>query len=290
MMRVRFKPRPLAVAALAVLLTLVGIVLASNFIGGEKKIERRIERLHTLDDPRFHHELGVLLGELEMVAKQRSMRRVDVLGEAGVGKSRLVNEFIDAATPRAAVIRAACLPYGEGITFWPVVELIRGLAGIDVREDPADARAKLEATVDDRDVAARLGSLLGLVDEPFPLGELFWAVRRLVEHVGALRPFVFVIDGLHWAEPTLLELLDHLSSNVSDSSVLLVTMARPDDESWAAAVGPRQCWDNRFSGADWLSRLRQTATDHVGLICSRADHGPWPLGCPPPASPSANAN
>ena len=62
MMRVRFKPRPLAVAALAVLLTLVGIVLALNFIGGEKKIERRIERLHTLDDPRFHQELGVLLG------------------------------------------------------------------------------------------------------------------------------------------------------------------------------------------------------------------------------------
>ena len=62
MKRVRFKPRPLAIAGLAVLLTLVGIVLALNFIGGEKKIERRIERLHTLDDPRFHQELGVLLG------------------------------------------------------------------------------------------------------------------------------------------------------------------------------------------------------------------------------------
>lgn len=62
MKRVRFKPRPLAIAGLAVLLTLVGIVLALNFIGGEKKIERRIERLHTLDDPRFHQELGLLLG------------------------------------------------------------------------------------------------------------------------------------------------------------------------------------------------------------------------------------
>ncbi len=195
-----------------------GVRPAVPMIGRQAELARLLEMLGHVEDPNG----------------RPGLHRVNVRGEAGSGKSRLVNEFLYETGRRGVVVRTMCLPYGDGITFWPILELIGELSGVDTDDEPSEALAKINAVTDDPAVTARLASLMGLVDEPFPLSEIFWAVRRLIEHVSRTRPFVLTIDGLHWAEPTFLELLDSLQTSVAVGRSLLVTMARPDtlaDES-----------------------------------------------------------
>src|SRR5207237_6524787 len=129
----------------------------------------------------------------------------------------------------------------KGITFWPLVELVRDAAGI-VEDDPPDAaRAKLEGLVSDGAVVERVSAAVGLSDAQFPVEELFWGARKLVCALARERPLVVVFDDVHWAEPTFLDLVEHLRESIHDSPVLLVCPARPDvlerREGWAD--GPR---------------------------------------------------
>jgi class 3 adenylate cyclase/tetratricopeptide (TPR) repeat protein len=158
---------------------------------------------------------------------ERRWQRVAVVGEAGAGKSRLVNELLDAVTDDALVLRGGCLSYGEGITFWPIAEIVRNATGISTGDDRAVAIRAIHDASPGPEVAVRLEALLGLDNRTVPVPELFWAVRRLLEHHAAQRPLVVVVDGLHWGEPTLRELLDDLVRNSSDVPALLVTMERP---------------------------------------------------------------
>ena len=115
-----------------------------------------------------------------------------------------------------------CPSYGEGITFWPVVELIQAASGASRASTGEIARAAIAALLPDGDPAIeRLWSIGGLTDRQFPVPELVWAVRRLIGHLAETQPLIVVIDGLHWAEPTLLELLDDLVQNLRDAPVLL---------------------------------------------------------------------
>jgi class 3 adenylate cyclase/tetratricopeptide (TPR) repeat protein len=177
-------------------------------------------------------ELAHLVEAFEHVASSSSFRRIDIVGDVGLGKSRLVHELLDQVGGRAITLRGTCLSYGEGITFWPVAEIIQAAAGTSAGDEPALARAAIGQLAGDPFVADRLGSILGLVDEPYPVGELFFAVRRMLEALAHHTPVVLVVDGLHWAEPTLLDLLDSLSEHLSESPLLLLTMRRPD------GVGP----------------------------------------------------
>ena len=113
--------------------------------------------------------------------EDRSLRTVTIVGDAGVGKSRLTREFLASVADEAYVVRGRCLPYGRGITFWPLVEIVRSAAEIDDDDPPERARAKLRGLVGDEDVVERLASVTGLGDPAFPLAETFWAVQRLVE-------------------------------------------------------------------------------------------------------------
>ena len=153
-----------------------------------------------------------------------------MIGDAGVGKSRLTTEFLARAGERATVLSGRCLPYGDGVTFWPIAEAIRAHAGILDEDDAAEAREKLGALSDDagEGVADRLASAIGQTSDPFPMEELFWALRRLLERLATDRPVVLVIEDVHWAEETLLDLIDHLLDSIDDAPVLLLCPTRPE--------------------------------------------------------------
>ena len=165
-------------------------------------------------------------------------RRVDLVGDAGTGKSRLLHELTDLVGDDARIVRGTCPSYGEGITFWPVIELVRDAAGLSADDDLATTRAALERICPEPRVLDRIEGLLGLRDGEAPLAELFWAVRRLVEHLATAAPLILVVDGLHQAQPTLFELLDELVGLGDDTPLLLVTMGRtrPPESDGAGGV------------------------------------------------------
>jgi DNA-binding SARP family transcriptional activator len=148
-----------------------------------------------------------------------------ILGPAGIGKSRLAHELASSLDADARVLTGHCLPYGEGITFWPLAEIVRQLAG----ESPHDGLVQLLATEDDAEVLAdRIAGAIGAVERASASEETFLAVRRLLEVVARERPLVVVLEDVHWAEPTLLDLVEHVVDWTRDAPVLLLCLARPE--------------------------------------------------------------
>jgi class 3 adenylate cyclase/tetratricopeptide (TPR) repeat protein len=180
-----------------------------------------------LDTPMVgrHQELEIIRERFQHAVQDRRAQLVTVLGHAGAGKSRLIYEFLSETVGRAMALRGRCLPYGEGITFWPLSEVVRQVAGIAGEDSPDDARAKLESLLEPA-VYARIASAVGLASQTFPLEETFWGARKFVEALARERPLVVVIDDIHWAESTLLDLIEHLLDTVHDAPVLLLCSAR----------------------------------------------------------------
>ena len=173
-------------------------------------------------------ELGLLTTAYREVCDGSVTRLVTVLGDAGAGKSRLLSEFVGGLPQRTRVLHGRCLPYGDGITFWP----LRGMLGeaADIREDdtPEAARSKLLATLGDAEVADRLASAVGLSASSFQLHELNWAARKFLEGLAARSPVVALIDDIHWAEPAFLDLLEHVLEASKAAPILLLATARHD--------------------------------------------------------------
>ncbi|HET7082687.1 MAG TPA: adenylate/guanylate cyclase domain-containing protein [Candidatus Limnocylindria bacterium] len=155
-------------------------------------------------------------------------RMATVIADAGVGKSRLIQEFTAPMQEGATVLHGRCLPYGQGITFWPLVEAAREAGAIEPDDSPSDAIAKLGAVTGDPEITARLAAAIGLSSDSFPVEEIFWAARRFLEVMGQDRPVVVVIDDIHWAEATFLELILNLLETVEGASVLLLCTSRHD--------------------------------------------------------------
>ena len=155
-----------------------------------------------------------------------------ILGAAGVGKSRLVNEFLATAAASARVIYGRCLSYGDGITFWPLAEAFKGAAGIADQEPPDQALAKLRALYGEDPeaaaLAAQVAGLVGLAPATAPPEEAFRAVRRAFEALAVERPLVVVFDDLHWAQPAFLDLIDQLADWARDAPILLTCIARQE--------------------------------------------------------------
>ena len=182
-----------------------------------------------LDAPLVDRERELLLLETAFAHAVRSpaCQLFTVCGEAGIGKSRLVAELVKTLGDEATVLAGQCLAYGEGITYWPVVEIVRSAAGIG--DDTAGARERIAALVPGPDaeaVADRLAGLLGLGPQP-DADEIAWALRRLLEGLAAVRPVVVVVDDLQDAEPTLLDLLEGLADRSRGAPILLAGIARP---------------------------------------------------------------
>ncbi|HEX6868502.1 MAG TPA: adenylate/guanylate cyclase domain-containing protein, partial [Candidatus Limnocylindrales bacterium] len=194
----------------------------------------RAGRERRLDRPMIgrSRELAMLREAFDGIVAERRCRLVTLLGTAGVGKSRLIAEFVEVSAPAATVLRGRCLSYGEGVTYWPIAEIIRAAAGILESETPADARSKLLALVGDADdaeiVTARVASAIGLSSDVAPQDEVFWGIRRLLEQIAGDRPLIVVIEDIHWAEPTLLDLIEHIADRSRDTAILLVCPARPE--------------------------------------------------------------
>jgi DNA-binding SARP family transcriptional activator/class 3 adenylate cyclase/tetratricopeptide (TPR) repeat protein len=167
----------------------------------------------------------------EQAVGDRSCQLFTILGAAGVGKSRLVQEFVSHIPADALVARGRCLPYGEGITYWPVLEAVRDAARLDDAASSEDNLKQLAALLDGEEgavAARRLGEVLGLVEQTSSAEETFRAVRTFVEALARRRPLVLVFDDIHWGEATFLDLVDHVSDWVRAAPVLLVCMARPE--------------------------------------------------------------
>ena len=186
-------------------------------------------------------ELGILRAAFERAVVEERCVLVTVLGSAGVGKSRLVHEFLNEARTTATVLRGRCLPYGQGITWYAVAELLRSAVGLDEVAAPSlvldRLREHLAGVGEVEAILVPLAQPLGMASEPAPVEELFWAIRRYLERVATTGPVVVVLDDLQWAEPALLDLIEHLADWVHGVPLVLLAMARPELLDVRAAWG-----------------------------------------------------
>jgi class 3 adenylate cyclase/tetratricopeptide (TPR) repeat protein len=195
-------------------------------------------RTRTHDSPFIGREidLAILKGIFDKTVAAGSVQLVTVVGEPGLGKSRLVSElfaYIDARPELTIWRQGRCLPYGEGITFWALGEILKAHTGILESDPPDVAEAKLEKvlpTGTEREwFRQRLLPLLGI--EASSLAEreeLFTAWRRFLEQVAEERPTVLVFEDLHWADEAMLAFLEHLADLAEGVPLLLVGTARPE--------------------------------------------------------------
>ncbi len=168
------------------------------------------------------NELAQLRATFERAARERALHLFTVLGSAGIGKTRLAQELVSLVGDSATVLTGRCLPYGEGITFWPLNEMVRQAA-------PDGAIADLLAGEEGAElVAERVAAAIGLGEVAGSVGETFWAVRRLFEALARTRPLLLVVEDIHWAEQTLLALLEYLAGWTGESPILLLCLARPE--------------------------------------------------------------
>jgi class 3 adenylate cyclase/tetratricopeptide (TPR) repeat protein len=174
-------------------------------------------------------ELELLLSELEAVRASGRCRVATVLAQAGVGKSRLVGEVIARAAPGARALRGRCLSYGRGITFWPLVDVVQDAAGVQGDDPPEVVRRRVWELLgpDGTAAAERVAAAVGLSDAEYPVEEIFWGARKLLETVAAERPLVLVLEDLHWAELTFLDFVDHLRTS-AEAPILVICGARPE--------------------------------------------------------------
>ncbi|HZD81185.1 MAG TPA: adenylate/guanylate cyclase domain-containing protein [Actinomycetota bacterium] len=178
-------------------------------------------------------QLAKLRQAFEEVAEERVCHLFTILGPPGVGKSRLLQEALGQVGEGWIVLRGRCLSYGEGITYWPLAEIVRDAIGPDGSPERGDPTAAIADLVTDDpsgdEVAVRVSQLVGgSIDVAAPPEELGWAVRRFLEAMARARPLAVVLEDLHWAEPQLLDLVDQVADLSRDAPILLACLARPD--------------------------------------------------------------
>jgi class 3 adenylate cyclase/tetratricopeptide (TPR) repeat protein len=197
---------------------------------------REVTRTHTTPLVGRDLERSLLNGAFERAAQQRSCQLVTLVGEPGVGKSRLCAELLRQVDATPELVRwrqGRCLPYGDGIAFWALGEIVKAECGILESDTPGQAATKLERAVveDDADrswVLARLAPLVGAPAEPAAQQESFAAWRGFFERLAAERTTVLVFEDLHWGDPALLAFLEHLAEWAEGVPLLLLCTARPE--------------------------------------------------------------
>src|SRR5215211_1937529 len=169
-------------------------------------------------------ELAALVRAFERVLGENACELVTVVGPPGIGKSRLARELVRSVVMAPRVLVGRCLPYGDGITYSPLVEIVKQVAG----DDATETLAKLLVEEEHADViVSRIAAAVGLAETEARAEEISWAVRRLFETLAREHPLVVILDDVHWAEPTLLDLVEYLAS-FADARILLLCIARPD--------------------------------------------------------------
>jgi class 3 adenylate cyclase/tetratricopeptide (TPR) repeat protein len=164
-------------------------------------------------------ELAALEEWFDRAEAASGLHLVTILGAAGIGKSRLGAELIASTRTRARALKGRCLPYGEGITFWPIAQILREAGGEE------GISAALEGVEDGELMAERLRGVLGAASAGTS-EETFWAIRRFLEELARERPLLVVFEDIHWAEATFLDLIEYLAGWSRGAPVLVVCLAR----------------------------------------------------------------
>ena len=208
-------------------------------------------------------ELGLLGRAFRRTVDDRSAIRFVLVGPAGIGKSRLATEFAASLGNEAVVLQGRCLPYGEGITFWPARTIVKQVCGIVDNDTREGVRAKiLDALPADPDadlVADSLEELLGLSEGRAGMRETFRAFRRLLEHLASSRPVVVVFDDVHWAEPAFLDLVEYLIGWSEGAPLLLLCLGRPE------LLEARAGWGQRTE-REWSAMLQPLSPGEIDLL------------------------
>jgi class 3 adenylate cyclase/tetratricopeptide (TPR) repeat protein len=174
-------------------------------------------------------ELDLLENTFKRSLRDRRAHLFTIYGEAGVGKSRLAREFLD-GVERASVLIGRALPYGEGVTYWPLGEMVKAAAGISDDDPLEEAFQKLRECCAEEAVADVLGLAAGLMEalegERSPQ-EIAWAAREVMQGIAEVQPLILLFEDIHWAEAPLLDLIEHIADWVR-APVLILCLARPE--------------------------------------------------------------
>jgi class 3 adenylate cyclase/tetratricopeptide (TPR) repeat protein len=201
-------------------------------------------------------ELRLLLDTYARTASDRRPHLFTLVGSAGVGKSRLVSEALSSlADAGATLLRGRCLPYGRGVTYWPVVEMVMADTGITRADDHDIAVAKLDRWLgglfEDAQqlpaIRSRLAVMMGLLTPAAGMPdtaaarvdkEIGWGIRQCLDAIARQGPLIVVVDDVQWAEAPVIETLEQLIERASDVPILLICIARPEflegRRGWAA--------------------------------------------------------
>ena len=214
-------------------------------------------------------ELALLRNTFERTVRDRRAHLVTLYGEPGVGKSRLARDFV-AGLGDTTVLVGRSLPYGEGITYWPLAEMIKASAGIADDDPSEEARGKLLGFSDEEAVADLLAIAAGVVEgaeTDHSREGIAWAAREWAQSLASAQPLVLGFEDIHWAEEPLLDLIEHLASRLRDAPVLILCLARPE----LLEVHPR--WGGgRVRGAtvELGALSREDAEELVGALLADA--------------------
>jgi class 3 adenylate cyclase len=167
-------------------------------------------------------ELDLLRQAHRRAVDEESSHLFTILGAAGIGKSRVAQEFLADVGDGATVVSGRCLSYGEGITYWPLIEILDQLGNeerlVEFLEGEPEARSIVNAVL----------NAIGQAEGGASPEEIPWAVRKLLEALAREQPLVVVFDDLQWAEPTFLDLVEHVADFSRDAPILLLCIARPE--------------------------------------------------------------
>jgi tetratricopeptide (TPR) repeat protein len=207
-------------------------------------------------------ELERLQQAFEQARAENRSRVLTILGEAGVGKSRLALELASSLGDKARFVVGRCLSYGEGATYLPLAEVVRQVAP----HRPRSVITSLLAGDEDAElIATRLTELTGEADGAGSTGEVFWAARLLFEALGRERPLVVVLEDVHWAEPSMLDLVEYLESWISDAPVLVICLARP------SLLEERPGWGRSSQTVELRPLSTEEATELVSRLAAAGD-------------------
>jgi class 3 adenylate cyclase len=233
-----------------------------------------------------HDEIELLSSLFVRVERERRPHLVTLYGEAGVGKSRLTREFVESLGDRAALVRGRCLPYGQGVTFWPLAEILKGHAGV-LDTDPSDVvlerirKAGRELfgetiTPDPARTTAALAFTVGVEDPSFPFStmdpkdvraELHDAWRSFFSALAVPGPVIVLVEDIHWADPALLDLIEEVADR-SLGPLMYLCPARPE----LTANRPNWGGGRRNRTAVTLDALSADDSDRlVGLLLAIDD-------------------